>query len=122
MARHIEHQELYSQISRIFDGKTATGVRVYEKMNKADDADFSGIANPEKYASHLFFSYAARLLSDNTIPTIYQGNDGVGIAFGENARNLPDEAFSNGLILDIRAARILMEKGVDVGISRIVCS
>lgn len=119
LERHMENQTLYSQIDRIFRDKTATGVRVYERMNKAEDADFTGIADPETYASNLFFSYAARFLSDNSVPTTYEGKDRVGIAFGENARNLPTEALKNGLVLDIRAARILMERGIDVGLESI---
>ena len=58
------------------------------------------------------------MLSKNSIPTTYDGI-GVGIAFGESARFLPDEALGRGLILDIPAARILMERGVDVGLSAI---
>ena len=119
LSRHIANKETYSQISQMFDGKSEVGVRVYESLNKAADADFSDISDPEKYASDLFFSYATRFLCDNTLPTRYRGNDGVGIAFGENARALPSEALENGLIIDIRAARILMEQGIDVGIERI---
>lgn len=117
--RHIRNKKLYAEIERIFGNKTATGVRVYERMNKATDADFTGLSAPEEYACNLFFSYASRFLTDNSVPTMYRGNDGVGIAFGENARNLPKEAFENGLILDIRAAKILMEQGIDVGIESI---
>ena len=116
--RHIKNQGLYSEIERIFGGKSAVGVRVYESMDKVRTMDFSGIADPDRYAAESFFSYAARLLSDNSIPTAYEGS-GVGIAFGENARHLPDEAFEQGLILDIPAARILMERGVDVGLSAV---
>ena len=117
--RHIKNKRIYAEIDRIFGNKIATGVRVYERMNKASDADFTGIAEPEEYACKLFFSYASRFLADNSIPTMYGGNDGVGIAFGENARHLPGDAFENGLILDIRAAKILMEQGIDVGLESI---
>lgn len=114
--RHLNNTDNYNAIERIFADKTAVGVRVYESMEKFRDADFNGIDNPEDYAHNLFFSRAARMLSDNTVPTVYSGNNGVGIAFGENARKLPAEAYDNGLIIDIRAAKILMEKGIDVGI------
>ena len=117
--RHLKNQSIYKDIERIFKGKTATGVRIYETLEKVPQADFTGIKNPHSYAANLFFDYALKMLADNSIPTIYDGNDGVGIAFGENARNLPEEALDNGLILDIRAAKILMEKGVDVGIESI---
>ena len=118
LERHIKNQSLYSEIERIFGDKRAVGVRVYESMDKVRTMDLSGIADPDKYAAESFFSYAARLLADNSIPTTYEGA-GVGIAFGENARYLPEEALEHGLILDIPAARILMERGVDVGLEAI---
>ena len=117
--RHIKNSPIYEQLDNIFSDKTEIGVRVYETLEKTWDADFSGIENPHQYIAESFFSLSARMLSDNSIPTIYTGNSGVGIAFGENARNLPKEAFENGLIIDIRAAKILMEMGIDVGIERV---
>lgn len=117
--RHIKNKPIYKEVARIFADKKAIGVRVYEFLDKISQADFTGIENPHAYAANLFFDRAIKMLSDNSIPTIYEGNDGVGIAFGENARHLPKEAFENGLILDIRAAKILMEKGIDVGIESI---
>ena len=117
--RHIKNKPVYDEIARVFKGKTAIGVRVYECLGKIPQADFTGIENPHAYAANLFFDRAVKMLSDNSIPTVYENNYGVGIAFGENARHLPAEAFENGLILDIRAARILMEQGIDVGIESI---
>ena len=117
--RHVNHEPLYRQISAAFDGKIAVGVRVYEAMEKYADADLTGIENPFQYGWDLFFSRAARLLTDNTIPTTYDGTGCCGIAFGENARHLPPDALNHGLILDLRAAEILMGQGVDVGIASI---
>ncbi len=117
--RHLKNAPVYEAIDRIFKGKTATGVRIYEALEKIPQADFTGIKNPHGYAANIFFDRSIKMLSENSIPTIYEGNDGVGVAFGENARHLPQEAFGNGLIIDIRAAKILMEKGVDVGIEEI---
>lgn len=119
LERHIKNLPLYEQISEIFDGKTPVGVRVYETMDKITEADFTDIPEPERYAANSFFSYAARMLSDNTIPTVYEGVGCAGIAFGENARHLPSEALSGGLILDIRAALILTERGIDVGLASV---
>lgn len=117
--RHLKNTPVYADVERIFGDKASCGVRVYETMKKFCDADLTGIADREAYSETMFFSRAAKMLSDDTIPITYCGNKGVGIAFGENARCLPSEAFENGLILDIRAARILMEQGIDVGIDSI---
>lgn len=114
--RHVENSWLYGRIEDIFGGKEEAGVRAYETRNKFRESDLSGISNPRVYVQNQFFSVAARMLSDNAVPTRYSGNEGAGIAFGENARRLPPEAYENGLILDIRGAGILMEQGIDVGI------
>ena len=117
--RHIRNLPIYSEIERVFSDKECVGVRVYERMNKANDSDFTDVKEPEKYAELLFFSYGSRFLADNSIPTVYESESSVGLAFGENARSLPSEARGSALILDVRAARILMEEGVDIGIERI---
>lgn len=117
--RHLKNQPIYDAIPALTKGLSATGVRVYERTNKILDADMTDIEQPENYAGLMFHSRAARLLSDHTIPTTYDGTGYAGIAFGENARHLPPEALQNGLILDLRAARILMEQGIDVGIEHI---
>ncbi len=119
MECHRANRELYSEIKRLFCGKSAAGVRVYEAMNKFCESELSEVKNPQEYVRNQFFSIAARMLSDNTVPTAYSGNEGAGIVFGENARGLPRTAFENGLIMDIRAARILLEQGIDIGIEEI---
>ncbi len=117
---HIENEKLYSKIEDIFKNKRDIGVRVYETMDKVRYADFPkdrfiGV----EYIENTFFPCAAKLLSDNTVPTTYTEKSKVGIAFGENVRHLPKEAFEGGLIIDITAAKILMKQGVDVGIDEI---
>jgi hypothetical protein len=57
------------------------------------------------------------MLSHNSIPTTYHGTGIAGIAFGENARYLPRETFEKPLIIDVPAARILQEAGIDTGIT-----
>ena len=71
-----------------------------------------------KNSSHtaFFFSPAAELLSAQTVPTTYEGRGTVGIAFGDNAKYLDAGALENGLILDIVAAKILQDSGIDTGI------
>lgn len=117
--RHNANKNMYDTIERFFGGKNATGVRVYEALTKFADADFSGMKKPDQFAEDMFISRSVRLLSDNSIPSTYTDNNCVGIALGENARHLPIEAFKNGLIIDIRAAKILTEQGIDVGIEKI---
>ncbi len=116
---HVRNESLYQSIQSAVEGKAAQGVRVYDAMEKYAQADMTGVKDPFYYGVNMFFSVGARLLTDNSIPTTYEGSGCCGIAFGENARHLPKEALDKGLILDIRAAGILMEQGVDVGIETI---
>ena len=117
--RHNENKNMYDTLERFFGDKNIVGVRVYEPLNKFANADFSDMEKPDQFAEDMFISRSVRLLSDNSLPSTYTGKNCVGIALAESARHLPPEAFENGLILDIRAAGILMEQGIDVGIEKI---
>lgn len=114
---HQRNRPLYRQIDQYFGGKTACGVRVYEYPGKIADAVTPTPVNDSIHPEELFFSKAARTLAFNTIPTTYTGTGVTGICFDENARHLPPDAFRNGLILDVAAAQILTEQGIDVGIA-----
>ena len=117
--RHRENKPIYDKIEKRFGGKTPVGVRVYERRDK-----FADMQVPEKIAGkddvqNLFFSPPAKLLAAQTIPTVYSGRGVVGIAFGENAEYVPKDALTDGLIIDIPAAKILCESGVDVGLKSV---
>lgn len=116
MKQHVKNLPLYAEIDRLFGGKTPAGIRVYEPMNKIGQADYSGKFASTAFMEGLFHSRAARFLASVGIPTVYEGAGCAGIAFGEAARHLPKEAFRKPLLLDLDAARILTENGVDVGI------
>ncbi len=112
-AYHIRNRELYKEIDRIFSDKKHIGVRVYEYTDKLSSAYFSEAENVDE----LFFSHSARMLSYNTIPTVYEGDGLCGAVFGENARHIPLEKLKNGIITDIKGAKILSERGVETGIA-----
>lgn len=116
LEKHAANRALSGEITRLFAGKSACGVRVYEALHKLEDADFTGNAVTPETVQNLFFPTAARFLAENSIPTVYTGSGCAGIAFGENARHLPENAFEKPLVLDMQAAQILTEHGVDVGL------
>ncbi len=116
---HERNRRLYSDIDRIFKGKQSVGVRVYESAKKISDLVNPTRVNQTVCIENLFFSKAARTLAYNTVPTTYVGEGICGIVFDENARNLPLEALNHGLIIDIAAAEILAERGIDVGLAEI---
>ncbi len=119
---YIDHHEnnlpLYGQIHTHFAGKTPCGVRVFEPMRKLAQAEL-----PERFPggeeiSADFYPFAARFLCDNSISMQYTEPD-VTILFGESARHVPVEMLAHGAILDGVAAKILWERGIDVGIAGI---
>lgn len=118
-AYHLGNRELYKRIEDTFGGKRSCGVRVYESMKKIGDMVMPTKVNDAINIQNMFFSKAARTLAYNTIPTVYEGVGVCGAVFDENARNLPLEALDKGLIIDIAAAEILAERGVDVGLEAI---
>lgn len=116
---HERNRSLYSAIDRMFTGKKSVGVRVYESMKKAADTVCTTKVNDYTNLENQFFCKAARTLAFNAIPTVYEGDGVCGIAFDENARSLPLEALKDGLIIDLAAAEILTDHGIDVGLLKI---
>ncbi len=116
--RHISNLPIYDKIDSLFGDKKAIGVRVFEYLNKYENMLVPPSAKSEKDLEFHFFSYASRMLAAANIPTSYDESDTVGIAFGENARYLTRDVLKNGIILDARAAEILSERGIDVGIKK----
>lgn len=118
-AAHRKNQAAYEWIRKHFDDKQTCGVRIYESMKKIADCTPCSVVNESTDFLNTFFSKAACAISYNAIPTVYEGKGVTGVVFDENARNLPKEAFENGLIIDITAAEILISRGIDVGIKSI---
>ena len=92
------------------------GIRVYESQNKVEKMQIPNALGEKSDMESVFYSSAARILSANAIPTVYEGLGVTGIVFGENAYAMTDGCFENGLIIDLLAAKILNDKGIDVGI------
>ena len=116
LAFHQQNHGLYDQLARDFASKAAVGIRVYEAMQKLEHQILPEETDGPKNCHRYLFSYAARMLAANGIPTTYEGTGCAGICFGENAKYLPPEALQTGLILDRQAAVLLQATGVDTGI------
>lgn len=122
--RHERDRQLLADVTRAFADKRAVGVRIVEPRNKiagmtvpedlADNAETIG--DKPDYLWRLFKSAAAHMMSDCGIPTVYEGEGLVSAAFGPNAAALTDPDLKRGVILDVWAARVLADRGVDVGI------
>lgn len=99
-----------------FGNGTRTGVRVYETMAKFRQAWLPGEDFDSEVLSSTPYPHGGCMLAACGIPTTYDGDGLCGIAFGENARYLDEKALETGLILDASAARILSQRGVDIGL------
>ena len=112
---HIAHQGLYRQIEQHFASKKARGVRLWNFPNlfpkKVFDPNNREFVRGGMYYKSISMGVACSL------PMTYEGED-VGVLFGENARHISKEQLRQGCILDIKAAQILTERGIDVGVAR----
>lgn len=121
--RHFASMPVYEDLQREFHSRPEVGVRVYEEMHKFKDSTLPqkfDVANAKIYQRWIMAKYslseAQMMLSVNAIPTVYSGSGLCGIAFGQNAKYITDDAFEKGLILDVSAAEILQARGIDVGL------
>ena len=113
---HVKNMPLQKKLDRLFADKAPVGVRVYDNPQKYPTYEVPARVSGKTEVQDLTFSAASRFLTANSLPSVYEGDGVCGIAFGEDARALPEEAFAKGLILDAEAAVILQSRGVDVGI------
>ena len=116
---HLRDIPLYQHIVKTFDGLQDAGVRLYRSFDRVRYADFGSEFPGEKPVMRTFFSAASAMLTQLCIPVCYTGKAKVGAAFGEDVLDIPEDQFPEKLILDLPAAKLLTEKGVDLGISEI---
>lgn len=117
-----KNTETYKHISRIFDGKKCVGVRPYLTMHTLREAELGRDGEDTIYDidSYPFGRSAAyTLVSANSLPSSFE-DDCVNIVFGENGKHIPFDMLKNGTIIDLTAAEYLMERGIDVGLEKII--
>lgn len=116
--RHVKNEPHYAEIEKRFEGKEAAGLNIAAYPSLFRVQDFGGDVNADT-----LYGYGTCLplvsqwfATDNSIPTVY-GKTGEcpSLLFGDNAKLIDLDHLSAGTILDATAARILHERGVDVG-------
>ncbi len=113
--RHIKNAPLFDALKNTSGHEF--GIRVYEYMSKIENADLPKEFIGEKpLMEGFYFPHAQKLLSSCGLPTVYEGKGVCGITFGENARYINKCDLEGGMILDLKAAQILSERGIDVGL------
>ena len=115
MEAHISDIPDDEKISAVISGLSSEGLRVYQYEHILRKAKLPDEYPGNGYMFKCFTQPLAGIFASlNSFPTKYTGG-GTGIVFGENARYLGDEELSAGLILDMKAALILRERGIDTG-------
>ena len=109
---HAKHLEKHYKISEFFDGGANTGVRILIKPYIVNDSDFTLSTFNEQSP----IPSAGYILARSGIPTIYSGKGCCAALFGESARHFDESEFEGGAIIDAVAAKILTERGIDVGL------
>ena len=110
--RHIRNLDLMNEISEMFDGKECVGVYTPADRKVMNYADFElGNAFRNNYP----LPTAARAMAHLSIPSSYTGGSCAAV-FGENARVCELSVIEKGAMLDAISAKILSDRGVDVGI------
>lgn len=117
--RHIKNLKTYEYIDKLFSDKQTVGVNIFENQSKIRNYTFDETESFEKIAPYYIFDTVSPtslvMCKDNSLPTAYNAPGYAHIVFGENAKYINDKMLSDGLILDFKAAKILNEKGTDVG-------
>ncbi len=115
--RHVNNLTASKQIEEMFSGSERMGVRVYAYPHTFSDSVLPENFEPNSLNQTPYDS--GDILADCSIPSVYTGKGPCGLAFGESARHIPQDALDGGMILDAGAAMILHKQGVDVGIKNI---
>ena len=114
---HRRNLRFYEEIEEAFADTVPCGVRLYRPMHRICDAPLPSDFMGEKPLMRRYFSSAAALLSDHGIPSVYEGESSCAVMFGDDVYYGSWEG--KRTVLDLSAARLLIERGVDVGMEEI---
>lgn len=115
--RHIKNEGLRDELQSIFAGKKPVGVHSFNVMHKIENWDLPEQPEP-KIALRLIAAYknvSQNILALNSIPSTVEKGEYPMLLSGENAKYVTEEDLANGAILDAPAAKILTDRGIDVG-------
>ena len=112
--RMLRNRPAYEWIERYMAGGKAEGADIVSSMKRFRGAHLPEDASVGEINDSFFFPAAVFLTGDCGVPTAF-GTDGAHIVCGENGRYVTNSQLNDGAILDVGAAMILMERGIDVG-------
>ncbi|MEA4890645.1 MAG: hypothetical protein VB070_14405 [Clostridiaceae bacterium] len=109
--RHVKNRPLYKAIEAHFGDKTPDGLRIFEPMNTLAGSNCPGELYDRCIPASLRFA------SDLSMPVTYGQTNMPAIIFGDGAAYADEAVIRNGAVIDITAAIILADRGIDTGIS-----
>lgn len=114
--RHVYYAPLREQLKAAFNGQKTAGVYVHEVMHKLADLDCTGLS--ESDIINRFKPMSINFANAASLPIAFTRTEenGCALVFGENAKYLDEVTAAMPMILDVVAAQILTECGVDVGL------
>lgn len=121
-AMHCRNMPLYEKIEAMFGGKEAVGLQVFQPSHT-----FHLKVMPEEMTVDGWYGWnfapvpVQRFIANAGIPLQYAEGENALIVFDEAAHFLTAEQRKRGVILNVTAAQILREQGVDVGFTACEC-
>lgn len=109
------NREKREAVEEAFLNTDKVGFKILEIRDKMKTEEFLPEDVPPMEFERIVMPASIRAFTDLSLPYSFTGN-GPTVAFGDNARYLSLEELRRGVITDIVGARILKEKGIDVGI------
>ena len=116
----VKNEPLYKEIEKSFSDKECVGVRPYNVVRLMENAEFDiSRKNLLNELQDGAFYPSLKFAVINSLPVTYDKGY-VNILFGENAKYISKEDLKFGNIIDIKAAEILIKRGIDVGAEKIL--
>lgn len=115
--RHIKNEPLRKQLMSVFGGKKPVGVHAFHVMHKIENWDLPEQPEPgiAKRMISAYRNISRNILALNGIASTVEKGSYPMLLSGENAKYVTEEDLANGAILDAPAAKILTQRGIDVG-------
>ena len=113
--RMVRNRPAYDWIGKHMAGGKAEGADIVSHMKRLRNAVLPEDVTMDEVNEAYFFPSANFTACDCGLPTAF-GTKGAHMVFGENGRYVTAEQMKDGLVLDLPAAMLLMERGIDAGI------
>ena len=114
--RMARNKPAYDWIEAHLSGGTAEGVDIVCRHDRLRNADLPEGLSQNKINDLFFYSMAESLAAETSLPFTF-GTRNTHIVCGEDARTLDLTLLNDGMALDATAARLLTERGIDVGLA-----